>query len=79
MGIVILFFSGCGVFKMGEFKISGRVTEADGGKGIRGVRINYKINNYSWYTSTPSYNDSGEWSIWADEGDQVEIWAQKEN
>ena len=80
MGIVILLFSGCGAFKMGEFKISGRVTEADGGKGIRGVRINYKINNYSpSYTSTPTYNDSGEWSIWADEGDKVTIWAEKDH
>lgn len=80
MGIGVFLFSGCRVFKVGEFRISGRVTDAEGKTGIRDVKINYKINNYApRYTWTSSYNDSGEWSIRADEGDRVKIWAEKDN
>lgn len=75
MGIVFLLFSGCGAFKTGEFKISGRVTEADGREGIAGVKIYYEKNYYSArYVWTDS---SGYWSIWADENDRLLIWAEK--
>jgi len=69
--------SGCRVFKVGEYKISGRVTEADGEKGIPGVKISYTINKYRQGSTTT--NTSGVWFIRADEGDQVTIWAQKDN
>jgi len=52
------------------------VTDAEGRKRISDVKINYKINNSGWW-SIRTY--SGEWSIWADEGDRVTIWAQKNN
>ncbi|NLM36563.1 MAG: hypothetical protein GX202_00360 [Firmicutes bacterium] len=81
LAVVIVFFSGCRVnITMGEYKISGRVTAADGETGIPGVRINYQINNYSWrWTTTSLYGQPGTWQIRADKGDRVKIWAQKEN
>lgn len=78
MVVIIFLFSGCRVrVGVGEYKISGRVTEADGETGIQGVKINYKINNYSW-RSTSTYNQAGNWYIRANKGDRVTIWAQKD-
>lgn len=82
LGIAVLFFSGCRTFKVGKYKISGRVTDVEGRKGIPGVRINYEINYSGWrYTWTPNskIGNRGDWSIRANEGDRVLIRAEKDN
>lgn len=68
--------SGCRVMEINQYKISGRVTEADGA-GIPAVRINYTINR-SRHGSTVT-DKNGDWWIWVDEGNWVKISAQKED
>lgn len=50
--------SGCRVMEINQYKISGRVTEADGA-GIPAVRINYTINRSRHGSTVTDKNGNG--------------------
>lgn len=74
--LLLVFMSGCRI-DWGEYVISGRVTSVDGREPIAGVKVRYQINTS--YTRTEYPKEDGTWSFWADRGDYVTIWAEKDN
>ncbi len=79
--VVVFLLSGCEInIQPGGYKISGRVTKVNSDDQIApvpGVTIYYQINS-SYTRSVPAKTD-GIWEIYANRGDSLTIWAEKDN